>query len=91
MTTPACAGTTHPGLPEGWDDPPLVDLLALASRSTYTSPVVPEGSAGDAAFRFRYRLPGLAKQSEVLSHCFAHELFGLSTGVSLRHDTRQIW
>ena len=23
MTAPACAGTTHPGLPEGWDDPPL--------------------------------------------------------------------
>ena len=39
---------THPGLPEGWDDPPSVDLPALAFRSTYTSPVVPEGSAGDA-------------------------------------------
>ena len=45
----------------------------------------------DVARHHRRRLPGLAKQSEVLSHCFAHELFGLSTGVSLRHDTRQIW
>lgn len=41
--------------------------------------------------RFRYRLPGLAKQNEVLSHRFQHELLGLGTRVSRRHDTRQIW
>jgi hypothetical protein len=45
-------------------DPPLVDLLALASRSTYTSPVVPEGSAGDAAFRLGLRLSGPSPKSQ---------------------------
>ena len=39
---------THPGLPERWDDPPTGRSSGVSLRSTYTSPVVPEGMAGDA-------------------------------------------
>jgi hypothetical protein len=38
-----------PGATRGWNDPPLIDLPALAFARPVTPPVAPEGSAGGAA------------------------------------------
>ena len=47
----------------GMDHPPLVDLSALASTRP-TSPVVPEGMAGDAALSARLRVAPLRSRHE---------------------------
>ena len=47
----------------GTDHPPLVDLSALASTRP-TSPVVPEGMAGDAALSARLRVAPLRSRHE---------------------------
>ncbi len=53
----------RPGRLQWEDHPPLVDLSALASTRP-TSPVVPEGMAGDAALSARLRVAPLRSRHE---------------------------
>jgi hypothetical protein len=76
----ACSNHGHPARPS------TLKLRRRALRSCR----IKDGDVGRVG-RFRYGLPGLTKQNEVLGHRFAHELLGLGTRVSRRNDTRQIW
>jgi len=51
---------THPGLPERWDDPPLVDLRALAFARPTHRPSCPKARRAMPMFGSGRRLPGSA-------------------------------
>ena len=59
----AAEAAAPPGATPMGDHPPLVDLSALASTRP-TSPVVPEGMAGDAALSARLRVAPLRSRHE---------------------------
>ena len=80
----------------GMDHPPLVDLSALASTRP-TSPVVPEGMAGDAALSARLRVTPLRSRHEGIRHPRAGRIrYGrdgplvkiLHSGTAPWHETR---